>query len=411
MSLDKIRSLAQSDQFLKIKSILKYIFGMKFLERIKGTKTRLIVKVLIGLEMVALFLYVLNGIFYDFGNILTFHRRVWLNLLSTITVKQTIIWSMPIILTAIGAAYNERSGVINIGLEGIMIWGAWSAVFFTSITGNPWLGVLGAIFVGFLVALLHAVFTITFKAEQIITGVAINLLALGLTGMLTTLIWQPGRSNPVGRLDPIDFYSIPVLGNILGFIRFRNYFQVPVIGTILKYIPDPIDAFSGHTGLVYIGIIIIPLAHFFLFHTTIGLRIRVIGEHPQAAATAGIPVRKYQYFAVILSGILSSLGGAMISLRLGLFADNMIKGQGFIALVAMIFGKWTVIGSVFASLLFGYFIYISIVLPISGTLSNKVPPPIINMIPYVIAIVALAGYIGRARPPKAVGKPYDPSEE
>jgi len=377
---------------------------------------RMIIRVLIFIEFIIFTLYIVNSIFFyqasgQFIRPQRFHQWVWEVILQTFTFKQMILASMPIMLTAIGAAFNERVGVINIGLEGIMVWGAFSAVYVTFITGNPWLGALAAVFMGAVIGLLHAIMTITFKAEQIVTGVAINLLALGMTQVLTVQIWKQQFTPTVTKMQPVQIFNIPVLGSILRLLSFQTYYNVPLIGPILKKLPDIIVAFDNLHGLIYVGLLLIPICHIVLFKTSIGLRFRVIGEHPQAAATAGINVRKYQYIAVIISGALSGLGGAVLSIGNNhLYKQGIVGGRGFIALAAMIFGKWTVIGSVFASMLFGYFFSLQINLAINVP-AFYIPPPFVNMIPYVVAILALAGFIGKARPPKNIGKPYDPTED
>lgn len=369
-----------------------------------------LVKVLLGIETIIIVLYILNIIFYKAINPIDFHLNFLELLLETDTLNLTIILSMPILLTAVGSSFNERAGVINIGVEGIMVWGAWATAYFTYQTGNAWKGVLGAVFFGLLISLLHAVFTITLKAEQIVTGVAVNFLALGLTEVLTNLIWDTSYSPP-GMKTPkrVDLFDIPVIGSILKLLRFSTYYDVPVIGDVLEKLPDFMVAFNNHHGLIYLAILLIPLSHILLFHTSIGLRMRVIGEHPQTAATAGISVRKYQYFAVLISGVFASLGGAALVFTTTSFKTDMVNGRGFMGLAAMIFGKWTIIGSVFAALFFGFFLSLKVKLQISLP-GFRVPIPFIQMIPPVVAILTLAGFIGRARPPKAIGKPYDPTE-
>lgn len=373
--------------------------------------------VLLSFEALIIIFYIFNIIFsyqrkgvFIFVHPLVFHLDMWKALLETSTFNQMIIATMPIAITAIGAAFNERAGVINIGLEGIMIWGAWATIFFTLQYHNPWIGVLAALIFGFLVALLHAIFTITFKAEQIVTGVAINLLSAGMTQVLTSIIWGTQFSPRTSeyKLQNINLYDIPVLGVILKALSISEYID-PQSG-IGKYIPDFIKAINNQNPLIYIGFIIIPVAHIFLFHTTYGLRMRVIGEHAQAAATAGVPVRKYQYVAVLISGVLSAFGGAIMAVASLQFRKGMIGGRGFIALAAMIFGNWSVFGAVLGSVLFGYFLTLQIKLEIAVG-DFYVPKPFLQMIPYVVTILAISGFIRKAIPPKEDGKPYDPSNE
>ncbi len=362
------------------------------------------------LELYAILMFMLTSMFESPPNIVTFHINLWQGFLSTRTFKETLIWALPIMMTAMGATFNERAGVINIGLEGIMLWGAWAAIFFSFTYNNFWAGIIGAVLFGVAISLIHAVMSITFKADQIVVGVAINLFAIGLTSVLTALIWRPGRSDYAPKVETVNFYSFPFIGPILEAIQFSRFFNIPVLGTILRFVPDPIAVLNNHNYILYLGLVLIPISHFLLFGTPFGLRIRAIGENPQAAATAGIAVRKYQYIAVVISGIYASLGGAFVTLRFGLFTENVIQGEGFIGLVAMIFGKWTIIGAVLSSVFFGYFIYLSSGLKLYGRLSQSIPDPLLKIFPYVIAMVALA-LIGKAKAPKHIGKPYDPTED
>ncbi len=384
---------------------------------IKGKYSRKIFWFLFLYELFTLSFYIFNSVIIVVNggalpDILGYHYQMWETIFATRTLSQTLILGLPIVLVAVGAAFNERSGVINIGVEGVMLVGAWGSVYFTWVFNNPFIGVLGGILISGLTGLVHAFFTVTLKSEQIVTGVAINLIALGLTNTLTTLIWRPGRSDPITTLPIIDIYSLPVLGPYIGLLRFSRYFGVPVLGDILKLIPDPLELINGHSFLIYFAVLLLPLANIFLFKTNIGLRIRSIGESPHTAATAGIPVRKYQYFAVILSAMFAGLGGTVLAMETGLFQENMTLGQGFIGLVAMIFGNWTILGAIAAGFFFGYFYAISIALPTTpGLLDSSVPGPLIRSLPFLIALFALAGFMGKTRPPKAIGKAYDPQEE
>lgn len=380
-------------------TISKTVIGNKWI--------RLVIKILLALELLTIGLWIMNSIFYETLQLTYFHREVWRELLSEFTLTDAVVASMPIMVTAMGASFNERVGVINIGLEGIMLFSSWIGVYIALETGNIWLAGLVAVLSGGFMGFLHALFTVSFKAEQIVTGVAINTLALGLVRVLSIMIWGQSFSPIVQTEVPIfRYYNIPVLGAILKFISISEYDI-----WLFQFVPDVVKIFSKLNAFIWIAIILIPLLHILLFKTSFGLRIRVIGEHPQAAATAGIPVKKYQYLAVIISGLLSGFGGAILTLaNNSVFRDTTVGGRGFIALAAMIYGKWTIIGSAMASLLFGYFFSLSVGLPI-GVWGFNVPAPLFNTIPYLISIFALAGFIGKARPPKAIGKPYDPTEE
>lgn len=399
-------------------SVLERIKDAKFPEIFQSKRKQLVLKwslqIIVILQLYAIVLYFMTRSFAVEGEIVPsfgeFNAEIWRGFLSTTTFKETLIWAFPILMTAMGATFNERAGVVNIGLEGIMVFASWAGIFFTYSFGNYWLGLLGAILFGTLLALVHAIMTITFKADQIVIGVAINLFALGLTSVLTAIIWRPGRSDEVPKIDKLNLFELPVIGNFLKAIQFKNYYEVPILGDVLQFIPDPIGIINRQNYLLFIGLLLIPVCHYILFKTPFGLRIRAIGENPQAAATAGIPVHRYQYYAVLISGVLASIGGAFMTMRFGLFAEGTVQGEGFIGLVAMIFGKWTIIGSVLAALFFGYFIFLSSGLKLYGRVSQSIPDPLLKIFPYFIAMVALA-LIGKSRAPKHIGKPYDPSED
>lgn len=284
----------------------------------------------------------------------------------------------PIAFAALGGIFSERAGIINIGLEGMMLTCAFSAVATTHFLGNPWLGVLVALLIGALLGLLHGLITIKFAGNQIVSGTGINILALGLTAFMSQVIWgSRGASDAVQGIDPI---SIPIIKDI------------PIIGGII----------GVHSPLVYILIISVAISYIILFKTPFGLRIRAVGEHPAAADTAGVNVFKTKYYCLIISGILTGFGGAFLSLgHLNLFAWGMTGGRGFIALAAMIFGGWMPLGAFGASLLFGFSDALQMRLQTLGVL----PPQIILTIPYILTIIVLAGVIGRVTPPSDY-KPY-----
>ncbi|MHA1983729.1 MAG: ABC transporter permease subunit [Candidatus Hodarchaeales archaeon] len=368
--------------------------------------------VLLVMEAFLLLLYVLNTIESGYSNPLIFHFEVWADFVGTSTLSRALALGIPLVLAAIGATFNERAGVINIGLEGIMLFSAWGAVYFTFASGgNPYIGVLGGLIFGGIVAFLHALWSVTFKGEQIVAGVAINLLALGLTDLFTKIVWvQEGSSTTVNSLPKLFLSEIPLIGDFLNGLKLSNFYDLLEVGgfELLRLIPDPIGILASQSVLVIIGILIIPIFHYLLFHTTFGLRIRVIGEDPQTAATAGISVRKYQYIAVVLSGLLAALGGMFLSIGdNNFFRSGMTNGKGFISLAAMIFGKWTVTGSALGGFFFGYFDSLSVKL--AGDVNF--PIEFFSMLPFIITVLVLAGFIGRARPPKDIGKPYDPTEE
>jgi simple sugar transport system permease protein len=285
----------------------------------------------------------------------------------------------PLALAALGGMFSERSGVINIGLEGILLTGAFASVLATWATGDPWAGAGAGVFAGVLIALLHAVVSVTFRADQIVSGVAINLFAMGATQFLTWIVWGSSANSP--PVAAMQHWTLPESwGGVASAVN-------PVLG---HYPP-----------LVLVALALVAAAHVVLFRTPFGLRLRATGEHPEAADTLGISVRKMRFSGVVLSGALAGLGGAFLALNTHQFVKNMSAGRGFIALAAMIFGKWTPLGALGASLLFGYAEAVQM-----GLQGRAVPTEFVQMIPYVLTMVALVGVIGRSRPPAAVGKAY-----
>jgi ABC-type uncharacterized transport system permease subunit len=303
------------------------------------------------------------------------------DLLGVITVglfAAALRMATPIVYASLGGIFSERVGIINIGLEGMMLTSAFTGVTVSHYTRNPWLGVLAAVLVGGLLAFFHAVLTVKFSGDQIVSGTGINIFATGFTAYMSQVIWgSRGASDSVPGLEDI---SIPLLRD------------VPVLGQII----------GTHSPLVYIMIIVTLLSYVVLFRTPLGLRIRAVGEHPTAAETAGIDVLRIKYLCVTASGMLAGLGGAFLSLgHLNLFAWGMTGGRGFIAMAAMIFGKWMPFGAFWASFLFGLADALQMRLQALGLL----PPQIILTIPYLLTIAVLAGVVGKATPPSDY-KPY-----
>ncbi|MBD3347619.1 MAG: ABC transporter permease [Candidatus Eisenbacteria bacterium] len=285
----------------------------------------------------------------------------------------------PLIFAALGGMFSERSGVVNIALEGILLTGAFASILVTYQTGDPWLGAFAGLLAGVLVSAIHAVVSITFKANQIVSGVAINLLAMGATQFLTWIIWGSSANSP-----PVEGMSYWALPESWGAVA-------RAVNVVIGHYPP----------LVYIAFASVVIAHVTLWRTAFGLRLRAVGEHPEAADTLGINVHRLRYAGVLLSGALAGLGGAFLALNTHQFVKNMSAGRGFIALAAMIFGKWNPVGALFACLLFGYAEAVQM-----GLQGRGIPSQFVQMIPYVLTMVALVGVIGRARPPAASGKPY-----
>jgi len=297
----------------------------------------------------------------------------------------TLQFAALLLLPALGGVISERSGVTNIAMEGMMLTGAYAAVMSAKATNSVIGGVLGAIIAGSLMALVHAIVSINFKANQIVSGIAINIAALGLTNYLlfvqTRNLGVPSLSNNL-RLPNI---SLGPLSNI------------PFIGPVL----------FQQNIIFYVAVLILLGIQFLLFRTNVGLRIRAVGEHPLAADTAGVNVRLVRYICVISSGALSGLAGAFLSLGIaGIFNQNMTAGAGFIALAAMIFGKYTPWGAGVACLIFGLGEALSPRLQGTGISAS-----LLSTIPYILTLVALVGLVGRTVPPAADGIPYEPGSE
>ncbi|WP_072332694.1 ABC transporter permease [Thermoactinomyces sp. DSM 45891] len=299
-------------------------------------------------------------------------------------LETTILYSTPLILAALGGLFSERSGVINIGLEGLMTIGAFTSAVVAINTGSPWIGLLAGVVSGVLLALIHAVATVTFKADQTVSGVAINFLAAGLSVYLVKALYDGAGQTPVVDHKFTD-WAIPVLKDI------------PVLGNTL----------FNTSPITYLSIIMVFVSYFVLYRTPFGMRLRAVGEHPHAAETAGVSVVKMRYIAVLISGALAAIGGASLSTSIGSeFSATTVAGQGFIAIAALIFGKWKPFGVLGAAGFFGFSVALSLTGQVWG-LTEYVPSEILTMLPYVLTILALAGFVGRANAPAAIGKLYE----
>ena len=312
-----------------------------------------------------------------------------------LTISLTLVIAAPIGFAALGGMYSEKSGVVNIGLEGMMLTGAFTAVWISYETGSAWLGVLGALISGAFMGLLHAIASIKFRADQVVVGVAINILASAVTTLGIVLVWGTEGTSDVP----------PVLRNV----TFPFLKDIPFIGDLLFGLTN---ADVGLSPLVYLFFIIMILSTWIIQRTSLGLRIRAVGEHPRAADTLGINVYRMRYFAVIMSGILSGLGGAQLTLGWAtVFNKDMTTGRGFIALAALIFGGWSPIGAALASLFFGFAIAFRFQLDVMGlaaswTIFNLHLDSLTPTIPFVITIIAVSIVAKRMRPPAADGIPY-----
>ncbi len=285
----------------------------------------------------------------------------------------SLIWSTirlttPLILAALGGMFSERSGVINIALEGMMLAGAFTAAAVTYAVGSPFVGLLAGMGAGMVIAGIHAIACIRYRADQVVTGTAINILMIGVPGFLSGAFFLSSGSTP----------------------------QIPK-EQLIPWTP------------IMIAFALVPIAWYVLYKTPFGLRLRSVGENPEAADAAGVPVARMRYAGVLLSGILAGIGGAYLSIgQSSLFTRNMTSGRGFIALAALIFGKWRPVQTMLACLLFG--LTEAVTIQMQGVVKlpsgEDIPVQFIHMVPYLLTIIVLAGFIGSSRPPKALGIPY-----
>jgi general nucleoside transport system permease protein len=294
----------------------------------------------------------------------------------------SLVRATPIALAALTGAISERTGIINIGIEGMMLMAAETAVITATLTHSLWLGLLAAILTGMLLAAVHAVLAIKFKVDQVVSGVAINIFATGLTSFVSSKFLERSTDllNNSGTFPSIP---IPLLS------------KIPILGPI----------FFENNIIVYLMLLIVIGLHILLFYTPWGLRSRACGEHPKAADTLGVNVFLTRYVNTILGGAIAGVGGAYFSIgSVGRFDEVMTAGKGFIGLAAMIFGKWNPIGAFLASLLFGFADSLQIKLQI---LRVPIPSEFLLMAPYIVTMVVLASVVGRASAPAAEGTPYE----
>ncbi|NOZ33607.1 MAG: ABC transporter permease [Alphaproteobacteria bacterium] len=302
--------------------------------------------------------------------------------------------AVPLLLAGLAGLYSERAGVVDIGLEGKMLGAAFAAAAAAAVTGSAWIGLLAAIGVSTAMSMIHALASINMRGNQIISGVALNFLALGTTIVLGDAWFKRGGITPTLSLDqrfgPIELPFVAEAAN------------VPIIGELY------VQLISGHNILVYVAFLAVPVTAWVLFKTRFGLRLRACGENPTALDTAGISVYFLRYKALVVTGVLCGLAGAYLSIGQGAnFTDNMTAGRGFIALAALIFAKWRPWGLLNTCLLFGFLASLQIRLQgleLPGI--GQVPVQAIQALPYILTVVLLAGLVGRAIPPKAIGQPY-----
>ena len=309
-------------------------------------------------------------------------------------LDSTIRLATPLLLACLAGLYSERAGIFDIGLEGKMLAAAFfsGAVAYTS--GSAWLGLLAGSCASLVLSAVHAIASITFRGNQLISGVAINFLAAGLSAVIAQSWFGQGGRTPQlsgdARFEPI---TLPFAQSLR---------DVPLVGDVYY------ELFSGHTSIVYIALLLVPITWFLLFRTRFGLRLRAVGENPASVDTAGISVVRLRYIAVFICGALCGLAGAYLATALQAgFVKDMSAGRGFIALAALIFAKWRPWQALFACLLFG-FLQAMALRPdvLESTFGYKVNAQLLDALPYILTVVILAGFVGKAVPPRAGGEPY-----
>ncbi len=311
-----------------------------------------------------------------------------------LTLDATIRVATPLILCAMAGMFSERSGIIDISLEGKLLMGAFVSAALAATTGSALLGVLGAVGVCVILALVHGFACITHRGNQVVSGLAINILASGLTVTIGIALFRQGGQTPLlgkgERFNPIEWPLVELLDSI------------PVLGVIYR------ELISGHNLITYLALLAVPLSAFIFYKTRFGLRLRAVGEMPKAVDSAGVSVAWLRYRAVIIAGLLCGIAGAYLSTGQGAgFVREMSAGKGYIALAAVIFGKWRPYPAFFACLMFGFLEAASarlqgVEIPIIG----EAPTQLMLALPYIMVVLLLAGFIGKASPPAAIGNPY-----
>jgi general nucleoside transport system permease protein len=306
----------------------------------------------------------------------------------------TLRLATPLLFACLAGLFSERSGIFDIGLEGKMLAAAMASAAVAFLTGSVWIGLLAGIGASLLFALIHGIASITFRGNQLISGVALNFLASGLTVLIAQAMFgQGGRTPPLegdARFHPLTLPFADALR------------EVPIIG------PFYYEVISGHSLLVYAAFALVPLSWWVLNRTRFGLRLRAVGENPAAVDTAGVSVVGLRFAAVAITGVLCGLAGAYMATALQAgFGREMTAGRGYIALAALIFAKWRPVAALWACLLFGFFQALELnPNALEAILTVKLPGPLLSSLPYILTVVVLAGFIGKAIPPRAGGEPY-----
>ena len=309
-------------------------------------------------------------------------------------LDSTVRLATPLLLACIAGLYSERAGIFDIGLEGKMLAAAFLSAAIAFTTGNVWLGLLAGVGASLVLSAVHGIASITFRGNQLISGVAINFLAAGLTVVIAQSWFREGGRTPqlagAARFNPITLPFADALRD------------VPVLGPIYY------ELISGHTALVYVAFLIVPLTWWVLYATRFGLRLRAVGENPAAVDTAGVSVKGLRFAAVAICGVLCGLAGAYLATALQAgFTKDMSAGRGYIALAALIFAKWKPWPALGATLLFGFLQALALRPDlIQRTLGFSVQTQLLDALPYILTVVILAGFVGKAIPPRAGGEPY-----
>lgn len=309
-------------------------------------------------------------------------------------LDSTLRLATPLLLACLAGLYSERAGIFDIGLEGKMLMAAMASASVAFLTGSVWLGLLAGIGASLLLAAIHGIASITFRGNQLIAGVALNFLSSGITVLVAERLFkQGGRTPPLegaARFSPLT----------LPFAEEAR--DIPVIGPLYA------EVISGHSILVYAALALVPISWWVLYRTRFGLRLRAVGENPAAVDTAGVSVVGLRFVAVAITGILCGLAGAYMATALQAgFGREMTAGRGYIALAALIFAKWRPVAALWACLLFGFFQALALRPDVVTALAGvKIPVPFLDALPYVLTVIVLAGFIGKAIPPRAGGQPY-----
>jgi ABC-type uncharacterized transport system permease subunit len=327
------------------------------------------------------------------------HRSTVVAIVTAGLFAGTLQYATPLTFGALGGLLSERAGVVNIGLEGMMLTGAFFGIMSADKTGSWELGLVGAAFFAAMLALVHAIFAIHLRADQIVSGTAINILATGITAFAFQDIYGTNGTPNTPTIPTVHIANVPVLKQLLEAINWVLQ-KIPGVRSIATGVGN---VFDSQNLMTWVALFLVVAAWLFLFRTTWGLRLRAVGEHPRAADTVGISVFRWRYLAVMSSGALAGLGGAYLSFGfLDAFTNQMTNGRGFIALAALVFGKWKPFGLLGATLLFGFASALGDQLQTNANISSD----LVNILPYAFTLIALVGLVGRSTPPAADGVPY-----